>query len=116
MMLKSIDPTDAGGQFVDRGFSYTTAIYTHSDSQQEVAEQQLAQLRDNDTFDGFDIVTPVLEYSTFYEAEEYHQDFYLKSPERYKQYNDGSGREQFKEFVWEQIQAQEATEEPTVTQ
>lgn len=107
MMLRSIDPTDNGGQFVDRGFSYTTAIFTHSEEQEDIAEEALDQLRENDRFDGFEIVTPVLDYTTFYDAEGYHQDFYIKSPERYKEYNGASGREEFRQFVWEQISSEQ---------
>ena len=104
LMLESIDPTDAGGQFVDRGFSYTTAIFYHDESQKGIAEESLDKLKLNDKIAELPIVTAILPYSTFYVAEEYHQDFYIKSPDRYKSYTDFSGRNEFKDFVWGEIQ------------
>lgn len=103
LMLQNIDPTDAGGQFVDRGFSYTTAIFYHDQAQQQEAEAAVDRLSDNDKLKGLPVATLVLPYTTFYKAEDYHQDFYLNSAERYKNYTDNSGRKEFKEFVWDQI-------------
>ncbi len=101
---RGIDPTDNGGQFVDRGFSYTAAVFYHSEGQRAIAEESKHELASSERFDGAEIVTPIIEFTTFYEAEEYHQDFYLKSPQRYNQYADNSGRKEFKEFVWSEIQ------------
>jgi len=89
LMLKSIDPTDAWGQFADRGFQYSTAIFTHTDEQKEIAHRVL--LENVESYDK-PIVTKILPYTTFYEAEEYHQDFYKHSAERYGRYKKGSGR------------------------
>lgn len=104
LMLESIDPADAGGQFVDRGFSYTAAIFYHDGEQKNIAEDSIGNLELNEKIAGQPIATKVLPYSTFYIAEEYHQDFYLKSPGRYNSYTDFSGRKEFKEFVWGEIQ------------
>ena len=97
---QSIDPTDETGQFFDRGFSYTTAIFYLDGEQKRLAEasKQALQTKFNQP-----IVTAILPYSSFYEAEEYHQEFYQKSPKRYKDYSHASGREEYKRLVWEAI-------------
>lgn len=100
---RNIDPTDDGGQFVDRGHSYTTAIFYHNDKQKELAQSSKLGIEELATFDEA-IVTKILPFTTFYKAEDYHQDFYLKSSSRYEQYKSLSGREEFKEFVWEEIE------------
>jgi peptide methionine sulfoxide reductase msrA/msrB len=100
---RATDPTDPGGQFVDRGLPYTTAVFVRDDAQQAAAEDSRAALATSGVFDE-PIVTPILPFTTFYEAEEYHQDFYLKSEERYDAYEAGSGREEFKARVWQEIQ------------
>ncbi len=76
LFLRSIDPTDADGQFCDRGFSYTTAIFTASDDERRIAQAAIAQAEQDL---GQDIVTPVRGAATFYAAEAYHQDFYRSS-------------------------------------
>lgn len=101
----TIDPTDDGGQFVDRGFSYTTAIFFHDDEQQAAAELSKDALADSGRFGDFELVTPILPYTTFWEAEDYHQDFYLNSAERYKGYADYSGRDEYKAAIWAEIEA-----------
>lgn len=98
-----IDPTDPQGQFVDKGMSYTTAIFYENDEQKQLAEASKKALEESGRFDK-PIVTKILPFSTFYEAEEYHQDFYIKSPDRYKSYANASGREEFKDLVWGEIQ------------
>lgn len=102
---RTIDPTDNGGQFVDRGMPYTTAIFYHDDGQREAAETSKRALAESGKLDS-PIVTEILPLTTFYEAEEYHQDFYQHSSERYKQYADASGRKEFKELVWGEIKKQ----------
>ncbi|MEW8966031.1 peptide-methionine (S)-S-oxide reductase, partial [Staphylococcus arlettae] len=77
-----IDPTDEGGQFQDRGAQYKTAIFYTNDDQKQVAENYIEQLKDTFEHDKA-IATKILPASTFYQAEEYHQDFYKKNPERY---------------------------------
>lgn len=88
---RQIDPTDPGGQFADRGDMYTTAIYYHSEAQQTEALRQIKEFTEQNTYDQA-IVTEVLPSQAFYPAEEYHQDFYLKSADYYKNYEKGSGR------------------------
>ena len=103
---KSIDPFDAGGQFFDRGLSYTTAIFYMDAEQKELAEASKAKLQKE-----FDqpIVTEILPYSTFFEAEAYHQDFYRKSPDRYQDYVQASNREEYKRLVWEASRREESS-------
>lgn len=94
-----INPTDNGGQFVDRGHQYTTAIWYYNDEQRALAEQSKAALAASARFES-EIVTPILPYKNFFAAEDYHQDFYKKSPAHYYRYRRGSGRDQFIERVW----------------
>jgi peptide methionine sulfoxide reductase msrA/msrB len=96
-----IDPTDESGQFVDRGSQYKTAIFYHNDEQKKLAEESKAELAKSGRYNR-PIVTEIRVYDKFYEAEDYHQDFYKKSPVRYKSYKFFSGREQFLEQIWGQ--------------
>lgn len=96
---RNINPTDAGGQFVDRGSQYATAIFYHDEEQREVAEASKEALGHSGVFDE-PIVTGIIEFSVFYEAEEYHQDYYKKNVLNYKLYSRGSGREDFIEQHW----------------
>ena len=96
---KQIDPTDPAGQFVDRGLQYRTAIFYHNKEQKQLAEDSKEQLDKSERYDK-EIVTEIKEATVFYEAEEYHQDFYKKSPRRYKAYRNGSGRDKFLERIW----------------
>jgi peptide methionine sulfoxide reductase msrA/msrB len=96
---RQIDPTDDGGQFVDRGESYTTAIFVHNDEQRELAEASRAEMEASGRFDG-PIVTPIRNADVFYNAEEYHQDYYLKNPVRYNFYRSLSGRDAYLDRVW----------------
>ncbi|MDA1354118.1 MAG: peptide-methionine (S)-S-oxide reductase MsrA [bacterium] len=88
---RGIDPTDAGGQFVDRGRHYTTAIYYHTETQKTAAHDSRDALDKSDRYDA-PIVTEILPYTTFFPAEDYHQDFYKTNPFRYKMYRNASGR------------------------
>jgi len=94
-----IDPTDPGGQFVDRGHAYTTAIYYHDPEQQATAEKLKSDLEKSGKFNG-PIVTEVLPAKKFYDAEEYHQEYWKKHPERYKMYKLSSGRSEFLKKNW----------------
>ncbi|WOV88982.1 peptide-methionine (S)-S-oxide reductase MsrA [Sporosarcina oncorhynchi] len=96
---RQIDPTDAGGQFFDRGDSYKTAIYTHSEEQSALAMTSKQSLQDSGKFKQ-PIQTDILPAKTFYPAEEGHQDYYLKNPTHYNRYAVGSGRENFKKENW----------------
>jgi peptide methionine sulfoxide reductase msrA/msrB len=100
---RAIDPTDPGGQFVDRGLPYTTAVFVRDETQRAAAQASKDALAESGVFEQ-PIATPVLPFTTFFEAEEYHQDFYLKSKDRYDTYEAGSGREEFKAHVWQEIQ------------
>ncbi|MEX2462081.1 MAG: peptide-methionine (R)-S-oxide reductase MsrB [Paenibacillaceae bacterium] len=95
----SVDPTDAGGQFFDRGESYETAIYYHSEAQREAAEASKKAIAASGRFSQ-PIVTPILAAVTFYPAEEYHQDYHKKNTEHYKAYRHGSGRDRFIASHW----------------
>ncbi|PIC56910.1 peptide-methionine (S)-S-oxide reductase [Sporosarcina sp. P12(2017)] len=94
-----IDPTDAGGQFHDRGESYKSAIYTHSDEQQQAAERSKQALQESGKFNA-PIVTDIFPAKEFYPAEEYHQQYYEKNPDHYARYTVGSGRAGFIEKNW----------------
>lgn len=78
------DPTDAMGQFMDRGDSYRPVIYYYSDDQKEIAEKSKRSLEESGKYKE-PIVVMIEEAPVFYEAEEEHQDFYKKNPERYRQ-------------------------------
>ncbi|MET3291907.1 UNVERIFIED_CONTAM: peptide methionine sulfoxide reductase msrA/msrB [Brevibacillus sp. OAP136] len=99
LFWQQIDPTDAGGQFYDRGDSYRTAIFYHSEEQREQAEASKRALEASGRFSK-PIVTQILSAGPFYEAEEYHQDYYKKNPFRYKMYRTGSGRDKFIKTHW----------------
>ena len=94
-----IDPTDPSGQFADRGPQYRTAIFYHDEEQKRTAETSKADLEQSGQFTK-PIVTPIVKFSRFYEAEFYHQDYHKKSPVRYKIYRSGSGRDQFLDKTW----------------
>jgi len=96
---RNINPTDAGGQFVDRGPQYRSAIFYHDSDQQRLAEASKTRLAAAGRFRAA-IVTPVLPAGPFYPAEEYHQDYYEKNPVRYKFYRYNSGRDRFLEETW----------------
>ena len=87
----SIDPTDEGGQFNDRGRSYETAIFYCDEEQRRVAEDYKLKLNESGMFNK-PIAVKILKAKEFYKAEEYHQDYYKKNPFRYKAYYVGSGR------------------------
>ncbi|MGD7045359.1 peptide-methionine (S)-S-oxide reductase MsrA [Jeotgalibacillus proteolyticus] len=89
-----IDPTDAGGQFFDRGESYKTAIYYHDEEQKKTALDSRQELEDSGRYNA-PIVTDIFEAKPFYEAEKEHQDYYKKHPIRYNAYHQGSGRAGF---------------------
>jgi peptide methionine sulfoxide reductase msrA/msrB len=95
-----VDPTDPGGQFVDRGEQYTTAIFYHSDKQKVEAEASKARLQESGRYTA-SVVTPIKKASQFYRAEDYHQDYYKKNPIRYKFYRFNSGRDRYLKNIWE---------------
>jgi len=96
---RQIDPTDPYGQFVDRGSQYRTAIFYYNDEQRKLAEESKEELQESGRFDK-PIVTEILKASTFYPAEDYHQDFYKTHTLKYKYYRYRSGRDQYLEKIW----------------
>lgn len=91
---KIMDPTDPDGQFSDRGTNYRPGIYYTTPEQQAVAEASKQALADSGQYDK-PIIVPIKPAVTFYDAEDYHQDFYQKSPERYAQSYERSGRKAY---------------------
>ena len=104
-----IDPTDAGGQFVDRGSQYRAAVFTHSEEQRNLAEASRAKLAAAKRF-AKPLVTEILPAGKFWPAEDYHQDYYKKNPIRYKYYRWGSGRDEFLDKAWGKERAKAETE------
>jgi peptide methionine sulfoxide reductase msrA/msrB len=96
---RHINPTDAGGQFVDRGPQYRAVIYYHNEEQKRLAEESKTALARSGRFQK-PIVTEIIGFSNFYPAETYHQDYAKKNPVRYKYYRWNSGRDQFLQKVW----------------
>ncbi|SLJ84585.1 peptide-methionine (S)-S-oxide reductase MsrA [Psychrobacter sp. DAB_AL43B] len=93
------DPTDDKGQFVDRGTQYRPAIFYNNDQEKQIAEAAKQSLQASDVYKK-PVVIEIVPASTFYPAEEYHQDYYKKNPLRYKAYTFNSGRYQFIESVY----------------
>lgn len=109
LFFRSVDPTDAGGQFCDRGESYRTAVFVENASERQTAERVLAEAQAEL---GQRIVTPILDRTEFYVAEDYHQDYYLgnsliltrggpkRQSEAYKFYREGCGRDDRIRALW----------------
>ncbi|MEM0978054.1 MAG: peptide-methionine (S)-S-oxide reductase MsrA [Pseudomonadota bacterium] len=109
--FRSIDPTDDGGQFCDRGFTYTTAIYTTSDEQLRIADRIKSKF-DNSGVLPAPIVTEIAAASTFYDVSDYHQDYYksddviltrfgpLTKAKAYKKYRNACGRDATTQKLW----------------
>ncbi|MEI5908467.1 peptide-methionine (S)-S-oxide reductase MsrA [Bacillus spongiae] len=95
-----IDPTDDGGQFHDRGSQYRTAIFYHSQEQKMLADQSKQKVENSGVFKK-PIVTEILAGTTFYEAEDYHQDYYKHEPTAYKEDREKSGRDTFINQHWQ---------------
>ena len=93
---KHVDPTDAGGQFVDRGSQYRSVIFYHDEEQKRLAEKSKEALDKSERFNK-PIVTEILQFTKFYKAEDYHQDYYKTHPLKYRFYRYESGRDQFLE-------------------
>ena len=96
---RHVDPTDPGGQFVDRGSQYRSAIFYHDEEQKRLAEESKRKLESSGRFNE-SIATEIVPVSEFYQAEDYHQDYHKKNPLRYKMYRSNSGRDQFLEKAW----------------
>lgn len=96
---RMMDPTDSGGSFGDRGAQYRPVIFTHDEAQKQAALASKKQLDANGPFDK-PVTVEIIDYKNFYQAEEYHQDYYKYNPVRYIMYTYGSGRGGFVEDVW----------------
>jgi peptide-methionine (S)-S-oxide reductase len=97
----NIDPFDARGQFCDKGPSYLSAIFVENEEQRALAESSLQVIADQ--FPDKRVVTPILPLMAFYPiagAEIHHQDFYKKSPIRYKAYRYSCGRDRRLKAIW----------------
>ena len=95
----NIDPTVRDRQFCDSGTQYRTGIFYHSEAQRKAAEASKAALEKTKPFKA-PIVTPIEMAGTFHPAEDYHQDYYLKNPVRYKFYRNGCGRDARLRELW----------------
>ena len=96
---RNINPVDADGQFVDRGSQYRPAIFYHDEEQKRLAERSRDKLEASGRFNA-PIATEIVPLEKFYPAEDYHQDYYQKSPLRYQLYRYNSGRDQFLNKIW----------------
>ncbi|QUX93213.1 peptide-methionine (S)-S-oxide reductase [Marinomonas sp. A3A] len=99
---KTIDPTDAEGQFCDKGSPYKTAMFYQNDQQKAVFEASLAKIKETKPFKK-DVVTEIIPATPFYPAEEYHQSYYTKNPIRYAYYRASCGRDNRIESLWGEI-------------
>lgn len=96
---RSVNPTDAGGQFCDRGRAYSTAIFALDENQRQAAEVSKAATNASGKLKN-PIVTPILDAATFYPAEDYHQDFYKKNSLKYSFYRKSCGRDRSIRALW----------------
>ena len=96
---RNIDPTQKDAQFCDYGSQYRSGIFFHDEEQKRVAEASRLALQKNRPFKG-EIVTEITKAAEFYAAEDYHQDYYLKNPARYKFYKSGCGRAERLQQLW----------------
>lgn len=97
---RQIDPTDDAGQFADKGSQYRTAVFFHDEEQKRMAEASKTALDESGKF-AKPVLTMILPYTTFYPAEEYHQNYAQKNPREYGLYKTYSGRESFIERTWQ---------------
>jgi peptide-methionine (S)-S-oxide reductase len=101
---RNVDPTDADGQFCDRGDQYRSAVFYHDEEQKVLAEESKKEAAKALRVPG-PIVTQIVPATQFYRAEDYHQSYYRKNPVRYRVYRYGCGRDQRLEEVWGQAPA-----------
>lgn len=97
--FRHVDPTDAGGQFCDKGDSYRTAVFVGSLEEHAAARDEVSEINQSGRFEA-PIVTEILELGPFYEAEDYHQDYYQKNPVKYQYYRNACGRDQRLRALW----------------
>lgn len=98
-LWRHIDPTDADGQFVDRGEQYASAIFYHDEAQRDIAQASKKKLEESGIFNK-PVVTPIRPLGPFYPAEDYHQDYYKTHGIQYKFYRYRSGRDDFLKTTW----------------
>ena len=103
---RTIDPTDAKGQFCDKGEPYRTGLFYQNEQQKEVFEASKAQVMQSKPFSA-DIVTEILPAKEFYLAEDYHQNYYTKNPLRYKFYRFNCGRDSRIEELWGEVASEQ---------
>lgn len=108
---RQIDPTDAEGQFVDRGYQYSSGIYYYDEEQKLLAEESKEKLAQSGRFSK-PLVTKITEAGTFYRAEDYHQNYYEENPIRYQFYRSNSGRDEFLDEHWEEGEREYLVNEP----
>ncbi|MCH1911523.1 peptide-methionine (S)-S-oxide reductase MsrA [Leptospira noguchii] len=96
-----IDPTDNGGQFADRGSQYRTGIFYHNQTQKKAAEKSKLEISKSGKFSG-SIMVEIIPFTSFYPAENYHQNYYKTNSEQYKKYKKYSGREDYLERICRQ--------------
>ncbi len=101
---QTYDPTDVGGSFYDRGTQYESAVFFHDAEQKKVAEASKKALNKSGRFEKR-VATPIIKYTNFYPAEDYHQDYYKKKPAEYYAYRKGSGRDAFIKKHWPELTA-----------
>lgn len=99
IFIRTVDVTDDGGQFCDRGYGYSTAVYYGTDEERDILERVISE---GEAELGRKIVTPIEPEPTFYPAEDYHQDYYMKNPRRYGVYRGLCGRDRTVKNVWGQ--------------
>lgn len=104
-----IDPTDPDGQFADRGSQYKPAVYYHTAEQKKLAEEVEQEIRESGKFTE-PVIVPIVEFTVFYPAEEYHQRFYEKNSQQYARYRKASGRESFIRHVWGEEMVEEGVD------
>jgi methionine-S-sulfoxide reductase len=97
---RNVDPLDSGGQFCDRGEQYRTAIFYHDEQQRSLAELSKSALGRSGRLSRSIVTEIVALNGNFYPAEEYHQDYYMKNPLRYKYYRIACGRDRRLEQLW----------------
>lgn len=105
---QTYDPTDVGGSFFDRGTQYESAVFYHDAEQKKVAEDSKAKLDKSGRFSK-SVATPILKFTNFYPAEDYHQDYYKKNPTEYYAYRTGSGRDAFIKKHWPELSSKKYT-------
>lgn len=100
---RNVDPFDLEGQFCDRGSQYRPAIFVHNEAQRKAAEASKAE---TSRLLGKEVLVPIVEAGTFYEAEDYHQNYYQENPLRYKFYRFSCGRDKRLGDIWQGIEDQ----------